>query len=356
MRIALSCLLCAAACSAPLDLGFGVAVTATFDPSVSDAQLASVTQLVIDASGDETFSDDDMLGRAAHRTERFVYRPSEDTRRLALTLTAKDGSGNVIASGTSAQIALVANQTAQLDVTLFGGPFVDGGMPGDTADGATFPTCNGVTYALCEDFEQPLDTQLWSAKETNGETSTDTTHAHSGTHARHVHIDSLAPNDSGVADIFESQTFGAPNVDFHARAFFYFPTVPPGLFALIVAQQSAAPFDEVNAELSAGQYAAFDQVATGGTTYMQSSSVIPTQTWVCLEFAVHFGSPGSLRTAVDGQPLTDDEVDNTTSATPPIDLLLFGGGFSNQTMTPSDVVDFWMDDLVVDPNPIGCAN
>jgi hypothetical protein len=107
-------------------------VTTTFDTSVSAASLARVTQLAIVASGDETYAINEPLTRAIDRTERFVYRPLFDTRRLMLSVAAEDAAGVEIAKGSSAEIQLVANQTTQLQITLYGSIPVDGGSDGPT--------------------------------------------------------------------------------------------------------------------------------------------------------------------------------------------------------------------------------
>jgi hypothetical protein len=360
MRLAALVLLCTTACSAaPLDLGFGVAVTATFDSTVSDATLATVTQIAISASGDETYMADEQLMRAAHRTEGFVYRPLLDTRHLTLTLTAEDADGAAVAKGSSPEIELVAGKTAQLEITLFAGGTspMDGGALDSAGDGAgpTFPTCAGLGYALCEDFEQAISA-AWTTSDTNGTVTTDTSHAHSGTHSMHVHLDSVAPGASAQAWLTEMQTVTNPSTDFHARAFVLFPSaVPTGLFPIMSVQQTSSPFDLMEVELSNGLVAMYDGFGTT-TPYAQSASMFPTEAWTCAEWYVHFGSPGSLTVSINGTLLSDAEVEDLTYSSPPVGWLLFGGSQGGSDVTSMlPAYDFWMDDLVVDPKPIGCS-
>jgi hypothetical protein len=85
--------------------------------------------------------------------------------------------------------------------------------------------------------------------------------------------------------------------------------------------------------------------------------MFPTQAWTCAEWYVHFASPGSLTVSINGKLLSDAEVEDLTLSSPPVGWLLFGGsqgGSDATTVLPA--FDFWMDDLVVDPNPIGCAD
>jgi hypothetical protein len=375
MRFVLLCTLCAAACSAPLDLGFGVAVTATFDSSVSDAQLATVTHFAIAATGDQAYNTDEPINRAAHRTEGFVYRPEDSTRRLALMLTAEDANDVPIAVGQSSQIQLDAGKTAQLEITLFAAMPSDAGVPDAALDAATdasgpdlavndgaidedggqaFHVCAGLSYELCEDFEHGTGAE-WAVSSMNSSIVVGTTFVHSGGHAMHVHLDSVAASGVAIGVLKETTTLGTANADFHARAFFYFPAAPPsGALQMIEAQQTVTPFSSMNFEIVDAHPALFDHFATS-TTFIQSPTTLPKNEWFCVEWNVHFGAPGALTMDINGAPLST-QINDTTTSTPPVTQLFFGGSLTNATSSASAVVDFWMDDLVVDPNPIGCSD
>lgn len=143
----------AAGCSAKV--GYGVALTATFDSSVTAAQLATVTDLDISATAGEVFDQPVHLGAGnALRVERTIYRPLATTTSLTLRIVAVDGTGSVVALGTSTAIQLRVGQTSYAAITLSapGSPTSDGGTPdGGVADmGASaisFRTATLVTTA-----------------------------------------------------------------------------------------------------------------------------------------------------------------------------------------------------------------
>jgi hypothetical protein len=375
MRAVALCLLCAtAACgAAPLNLGFGVAVTATFDSTVTDDQLARVTQLIVSATGDETYETDKQLGRAANRVESFVYRPLDSTRRLALSIAAEDAEGAPVAAGSSAQIQLTAGQTAQLEITLFPTKLPDAGtQDASVIDGAAsghdgsvlesdgsvvpFPVCGAVTpSALCLDFEHTLSTTTWTTVQSNATAVVATTYAHSGTHALHVHLDSVASAMSAGGYLTETQTFATPPSAFHVRAFILFPAPPPqNVVPIFVAQQTASPFGTMDFELNQAHYAMYDYFAAT-TNYTETTSSFPTGTWQCIEWTVQIGSPGTLGLAVNGQALTANEIHDTTASTPSLAELAIGGQLNNTSTQASPVVDLWLDDIVVSDSLIGCT-
>jgi hypothetical protein len=375
MRIVALCLLCATtACgAASLDLGFGVAVTATFDSTVTDDELAHVTQLIVSATGDETYESDKQLNRAANRVESFVYRPLDSTRRLALNIAAEDANGVAVAAGSSAQIQLIAGQTARLEITLFPTKLPDAGLPdagppdasevdaSPQPDGEVpFPLCTAISGAgeLCLDFEDPLPT-AWALTQNNAVVDVaDTTYAHSGTHAMHVHLNSVDGGQLADGHVSETQTFTTPPSVFHVRAFILSPTAlpahnPVGIFTT---NQSTSPFGSMDFELNEGHYAMYDSFAVT-TDYTETTTSFPTAaTWQCIEWTVQIGSPGALLLSSNGQVLSANEIHDTTTSTPPLGILSIGSVINNTGAQASPAVDLWLDDIVVSNAQIGCSN
>jgi hypothetical protein len=363
MRIALLCLLCTATACGSASLGFGVAVTATFDSNVDGDAVARVTQLVIAASGDETYQADVPLGRAAERVERFVYRPRVGSQHLALSITAEDQDGVPVAQG-SAEVQLAAGETTFISITLSAAiqPFdasvpLDASAPLDAAqndDLEGVPTCSQVAAELCEDFEHGYGA-AWERSATNATLALATTYAHSGTYAMHVHLNSVQSGDSATAKLIETQTFATAQSAFYARAFVYFPDAPPSTaanFSMVTTQQTVSPYGPMNIEIDNGFYGLYDQFASN--QYVPSSSQFPAKTWVCVELAVQIGNPGSLQVLADGTSV--EQLTEQTSSTTSVGEIWFGGNLNNSSANASAVVDFWMDDLIVDTKPIGCGD
>jgi hypothetical protein len=378
MRAVVLCLLCATAgCGpAPLNLGFGVAVTASFDSTVTDGELARVTQLIISATGDETYETDQQLNRAADRVESFVYRPLDSTRRLALSIAAEDENGLAVAAGSSAQIQLTAGETAQLQITLFPTQLPDAGPPDGTVDGgahdggedaSTPPDLNGVPFPLCDavntgqlclDFEHAIPSN-WTTVQTNSVVVVGTNYAHSGTHALHVHLDSVASATSAGGYLTETQTFTGttPLSAFHVRAFILFPLPAPlqSAVPIFVAAQTATPYGVMDFEVDDAHYAMYDSFAST-TNYTETSASFPTGAWQCIEWVVQIGSPGVLALVSNGVTFAANEIHDTTASTPPLGILQIGGQLNNLSTQASPVVDLWLDDIVVSDTVIGCTN
>ncbi len=102
---------------APLDLGFGIAVSLRFEDSVTDDALAQVRQLMFET--DEPFTSSVPIDRPLARVERIVYRPLSRIHALSMRVSALDQNGLVLASGFAALATLLPGETAQLEVSLF---------------------------------------------------------------------------------------------------------------------------------------------------------------------------------------------------------------------------------------------
>jgi hypothetical protein len=99
-------------------VGFAVELTLDFDDSIDDSMLATVQSLQIEATGDETFSMSIPLGRAAHRTERLLYRPLPTTRTLSFSVHALDASSSLIGSGRRDAISLTAGKATSVELVI----------------------------------------------------------------------------------------------------------------------------------------------------------------------------------------------------------------------------------------------
>jgi hypothetical protein len=154
-----------AACDRGIHDGFGVAVTATFDSSVADSDLLRVTALRYDASGDETYTSTEQLGRTVDRVERFLYRPKSTTHEVLVELFALDANGAVVAEGRSELLKLDTTDTTPASITLYPPDESDLGVPSDLSGDAdvvggnisfvttpVVPTCTGPVDLVVADF------------------------------------------------------------------------------------------------------------------------------------------------------------------------------------------------------------
>ncbi len=113
----LAATICLGACSAPLDLGFAIAVTVRFDDAIPASARASTIAFLVTSSGDEHADYTETLPQGAAVVERFVYRPDNATRSIELSVRARDATAT-LATGSTGLLALSAGRTTEVEVLL----------------------------------------------------------------------------------------------------------------------------------------------------------------------------------------------------------------------------------------------
>jgi len=259
-------------------------------------------------------------------------------------------SGGVAATGSGAAVAGVGGGagegTAGVGAGGGGGVGVGGAAGGDT--GAV--TCPGP-FVLCEDFENDIDANTWTA--TNGP-AIDATRAHRGTHSIHFVTDPGAnpPNPGGR--LKTTKPFPQLQDDLWGRVFVYMEQTPPGSTDTNLGPNSSfgtqgggggiLRFGFRHTRFSAGwNYPGFDKTNTDDLVW-------PLNTWVCVEWH-HAGDPAQGTVTqdywMDGvyRPKMHFDAHVIGPATYFwIGMYLFGSKY-----------DLWMDDLVLDVKQVGCA-
>jgi hypothetical protein len=141
------------------------------------------------------------------------------------------------------------------------------------------------------------------------------------------------------------------------RAFVFVPQgFDPSTGDIFYTEENAPPYEGITLNLFNGSFETNDSLPGGGGK--DSTTPMPTNTWVCLEWNVQLGTSsgapnGSTSLAVGSagtqannlggaQPLFSSTPINT------IGLLLIGG-----PNTPAR--DIWMDEVIIDTQPIGCT-
>jgi hypothetical protein len=225
--------------------------------------------------------------------------------------------------------------------------FPDAFMDGGARD------CGTSSFALCEDFEHGLGGK-WTTLQVGATVSVDGTYAHSGSSALHVHLDSINSGHSADGVIQETETLTTPSAGFHVRAFLYFPSAPlGGTMTVIDAQQVATPNQSLEFQLTGNSISLWDGFASGAR-FRQTPYGLPIGNWACVEWIVQIGTPGSLAVSLQGMALAGAVIDDTTASNPPLGVMQLGAKYANTSSTATPAVDFWIDDVVVDPGPIGC--
>ncbi|HZS39852.1 MAG TPA: hypothetical protein VFF06_23625 [Polyangia bacterium] len=353
-----------------------VDLTIALDPAVPDATVAQIRSLTMDVTGLETTTVSDPLAApfAANREERVVVR-SPAGGAVTLAITARDGSGAPLAFG---QVSFTLQPGAELHerVTLSTVlPMADGGADsagadlggGDLAAGADLlapvdlagadlaPIPCPANVLLCEGFETgTVDALRWDSinPASNGTIALDNTRAHRGQWSLHAHLNPIATGATGEAEIGETHTFAPVGQTFYVRAFYYFPSAAQSTVATIIdTGQVSAPFYSVSLAIDHDAASIYDAFAAGAYD-VSTAPKIPLDAWVCLEFTVDTGTPNTVRASVNGvNALTLNEA---TTGTPGIGQLQIGLAMYSPN-TSAIAVDAWIDDIIVDKAPIGCA-
>jgi hypothetical protein len=212
-------------------------------------------------------------------------------------------------------------------------------------------TCASLSVPLCDGFEGKTLASWWTTVIQSGGTATiDTTRAYRGSSSLHLHNNALTNVGSDV-ELDESQAFFN---HFYVRAFVYVPAhFDPSEADIIFAEQNAAPYEGIALEFLNGSLGTSDTLNNG--VVKTTTTAVATDQWVCLEWEVTLGTAsnhnGSTALSVDGTGVSGLGGNQPLYATPAINQIDIGLiGYNN---TPAR--DFWLDELIIDVNPIGCT-
>lgn len=234
--------------------------------------------------------------------------------------------------------------------------------PHDAADAMLGPdafneaaACAG--FALCDSFEGSGFSQIWT---TDPGVTLDSTRAHRGLQSAHAQIPALATGVTGFSEIDETKTLSGASVPptFYVRAWFFLSGLPAGNNRMeAISIVSATPS-------SIGDYTFIHSNDTVIYTQADALNALagvppPTNTWFCVVFQVTRGttSNGSLALTSDVVPSLALSDAITDSDATPIQHIGFGIGFAGTNVfNPQPALDLWIDDVIVDTQPLTCAD
>jgi hypothetical protein len=329
-----------------VSLAFGCArsevdVTATFDSSIDDTTLMQLVDLLVTASGAESSQAKLQLTAEVRqsRSGRFIYRAAANSGSLDLDLRARDSNQGCLAHGAKSGIALEKGQAVAAAITL------TKGCPGESQ--ADMGGCNAL---FCDDFELGmLDRSKWEAITDSLITAgVDDTKAHGGSFSLHVHVDS----ETTSGDFHNAYiTTTTPSDPLHVRAFVFIPSATANLEpGLLDARQVSGAFADIALSIGAGHTITVGDTVDPPFT-LHSSSMIPVDRWVCLEWVIAFTGAVDTHTSIDGSELGELH-GSGPGIMPSFGQLRVGAAFLTSAGTPP--LDLWFDDIVLDDKPIGC--
>ena len=211
-------------------------------------------------------------------------------------------------------------------------------------------------FGVCDSFEAgALDTTLWSGNRI----TVDSTHVHRGMYAAHVKNPALAVGQGMISQLGEDATFtgGTIPTTFYVRAWLYLPTLPAPnnhLELISVESQAASSLGDYTFTYSnnSALYTQEDQQS-------QLTGVAPpTNMWFCIVMRItRSTTAGSLALTSDVLPATSlNNVITEDNANPLHDVHIGLGYAGTNVVTAQPAMDAWVDDVIVDPNPLTCAD
>jgi hypothetical protein len=223
-------------------------------------------------------------------------------------------------------------------------------MPPDLA--RTTSLCSSAGAIFCDGFEAGSLVAPWGTLPVHGSITVDAMHVYRGNYALHAHQAAIGSGsqDTGVA--ISTQSYPSP--DIYLRAFVYLPgPASTGTFTFLRAQMSGGTQDSVDLQVANGVFATYaSRVSTGEV----STTVPPLDRWFCVEWHVHMASSGYAALSIDGNPVPGLQSANTfdTTNSPIYDWLVVGlDSASASSGIPAR--DLWLDEIILDNKPIGCA-
>jgi hypothetical protein len=227
------------------------------------------------------------------------------------------------------------------------GPPIDAGAP--DADGGS--VCTGAAVALCEDFEAPSLAARWS---TTGTVTLDTTVVHRGQQSLKLHLNALPSGTTDGTRADDNQVLSAVGNTVWIRAWMRLSALPAGNhpMQLIAIEQGGGS--------GAGDYLfirsnATELYAQFSSDGIQALTPPPVNTWFCAIWRITLGTGTSGSMSLSGDLPLLDLPNIATQGGSPVTRLEFGPYFDSGTSTSQPALDMWLDDILVDANPLTCT-
>jgi hypothetical protein len=199
----------------------------------------------------------------------------------------------------------------------------------------------------------------------NGVITTDSAHVYRGTQALHFQLYNSAGSNSPYINLelqkrMWSGFSPAPNPTY-VRFFLYMPVKVPniyGTFSPFTDQQNGPGSYYGILSIDLDMNSLIPNIGASNWTpnvaRVSGSSALPLNQWTCLEFQVEVNVSGSDPTFL--KLLINDSLAITGNAVDGVVASSLGVGFGGGALPPNTpTTDFWIDEVAIDTNPIGCS-
>ncbi len=221
-----------------------------------------------------------------------------------------------------------------------------GGLDPTSCDSRGADSCPGGVL-FCDDFEATTLEAAWTVDQMNGTIGVGSACKYRGERALHAQLATLASNVTGRADVSESVS-GEPlpgNQFIRAMVRVNSPD-PGGSIRLIEVHQPSPGTNVVHLVWTAGQLS-----VTAVSGAVPSGTVaLPMDRWVCVEWQLQEGTPGTARVWLDGAGTP--ALEGSLGASDLKSVVL--GAQTTDHANALGTSEVWFDDLVVSSTRAGC--
>jgi hypothetical protein len=208
-------------------------------------------------------------------------------------------------------------------------------------------SCASSGFILCDGFEgTAINTATWTpwVSTPGGSVAIDSSRAYRGSSSLHAHLD---PNGAH-ATLYTPLAF--PPGDLYLRAFLYVPDgVPAAGPTLVTLVQKSSPYEmeQLTLDPSFGVY------DTTGSRYQAGSITMPTGSWFCVEWQVHFDATAGYTNLWLNGSASSFSPSGTENTSPSPFYYYTRIGLE---LSPTSPLDVWIDELAANATRIGCTN
>jgi hypothetical protein len=231
-------------------------------------------------------------------------------------------------------------------------PLDDGTDAASGGSDSMDPVACAAGVLACDSFEQGLTTVGWNRITGNGAIDVDTTRAYRGTTSIHAHTNPIPSTTTTNPKAVLQLQQGLPITGtLHARLWIYIPSPHSSSEFDQLINFTDASGDGISLGTRNGVITANDYT---DTTYAESATAqLPVDRWACLQLSIPSGTTGTTRVYLDGAEVTDVALPKPTVQPEPTRVEL--GVQWVATVSNWPATDLWFDDVIVDDQPITCA-
>jgi hypothetical protein len=227
-----------------------------------------------------------------------------------------------------------------------GGGTGGGGLDPSSCDSRGEASCPAGTL-FCDNFPSTTLNAAWTVEQMNGTVAVSGDCKYRGDYALHAHLSALGANVAGRADVFESASGeplpGNQFVRVMVRVNSPVPAMP---IRLVELRQPSPGTNEVRLVYSAGQLS----VSAVSGDVPSATAAFPLDQWVCVEWQLEEGTPGTARVWLNGE--SSPAIEGALGASDLKSVVL--GAVTSDHAAAVDATDAWFDEVVVSANRAGC--